>query len=101
MWPAIVEGEAVVLDRPAPAADAVVLLEQQRVLAEMIGGAQPGGAGADDDDRRAVLMPRRHASRPLRRRGSSANPATAGPARHATGAGTVDGRAPAVFHGAR
>jgi hypothetical protein len=34
----IVEGEAVHLDGPAPAADAVVLLQQQGFLAERVGG---------------------------------------------------------------
>ena len=44
-----VEGEAVVLDGPAPASNPVGLLEQQRVFTEMIGGAEPGRAGADDN----------------------------------------------------
>src|ERR1051326_1973534 len=45
----IVEREAVDFDRPAPAADLVVLLDEDRILAQVIGGAETGGAGADDD----------------------------------------------------
>ena len=45
----VVEREAIVFDRAAPAADAVVLLDQDRVLAEMIGGAEAGRSGADHD----------------------------------------------------
>ena len=41
----MIEGEALVFDRAAPAADARVLVEQQRVLVEVIGRAQAGRAG--------------------------------------------------------
>ena len=48
-----VEREAVLFDRPAPAADPVVLLQQQRIFAQVIGGAEPGRPGPDNDDGRA------------------------------------------------
>ena len=87
MWPAIVEREAVVLDRAAPAADAVVLLEQQRVLAQVVRGAQAGRA-------------RRRRRRPVRRRGC--RPAARAGARRAAvrpaaiDCSSVDHRAAAV-----
>jgi hypothetical protein len=43
-----VEGEALVLDRAAPAADARVLLDQQAVAPRVQGGRQAGGARAED-----------------------------------------------------
>jgi hypothetical protein len=45
-----IEGEAVVLNGPAPPSDPVGLLDQNGILSDMVGGAQSGRAGADDYD---------------------------------------------------
>jgi hypothetical protein len=46
-----IEGEAVVLDRPAPSPNPICLLQQDRVSPEMVGCAQAGGTCSDDDYR--------------------------------------------------
>jgi hypothetical protein len=50
--PGVVEREAVRLDRATPAAHALGLLDQQRVLAQVICRAQAGRPGSHHDDRR-------------------------------------------------
>jgi hypothetical protein len=46
-----IEGESVVFDGPAPAADAVSLFDQDGVGTEMVCGAQASRAGAYDNNR--------------------------------------------------
>src|SRR2546426_6727986 len=63
----VIESEAIDIDRAAPPADTAVLLQQKRVLAEVISGAQSGRTRAHYNHR-----PRRTAGAPGRSAGAGA-----------------------------
>ena len=70
MWPGVVEGEPVDFDRTAPAADIVILLEQQRALTEMVSGTQSRGSGSHHDRARGSRLDGRFRGVPLLRCGA-------------------------------